>query len=137
MRNLIKTDTTYVGTEHAHLRDRLVRIFHVLRDNGHGIPVLLTTDEEFGGGAEGIVASDRVDVALVNEHGGAAFRAFDVPATDLECFVKRCAKCNAALPADGVQLAAGIDERCHDCADYCDDPNCKRCAPRSELVDDE
>lgn len=41
---------------------------------------------------------------------------------------KRCVKCDAPIPPEDVQLAPDEDERCHDCADYCDDPDCARCA---------
>jgi hypothetical protein len=41
---------------------------------------------------------------------------------------KRCVKCDATIPPEDVQLAPDEDERCHDCADYCDDPDCAKCA---------
>lgn len=41
---------------------------------------------------------------------------------------KHCVKCGAWIPPDDVQLAPEEDERCHDCADYCDDPDCAKCA---------
>lgn len=42
---------------------------------------------------------------------------------------KVCVKCGEIIPAAEVQLAPGEDERCHDCADYCADPDCSRCPP--------
>jgi hypothetical protein len=42
--------------------------------------------------------------------------------------VKQCAKCGAQIPADEVAFAASEPERCHDCSDYCDDPECTKCA---------
>ncbi len=44
---------------------------------------------------------------------------------------KVCVKCGEIISASDVQLAPDVDERCHDCADYCDDPDCAR-APRTE-----
>jgi hypothetical protein len=43
-----------------------------------------------------------------------------------------CVKCDAVIPPENVLLPPGEDERCHDCADYCDDPDCARCAARSD-----
>ena len=45
---------------------------------------------------------------------------------------KRCVRCDAPIPPEDVQLAPDEDERCHDCADYCDDPDCARCAAETE-----
>jgi hypothetical protein len=42
---------------------------------------------------------------------------------------KRCVKCDAPIAPEDVQLPPDEPERCHDCADYCDDPDCARCAP--------
>jgi hypothetical protein len=47
---------------------------------------------------------------------------------------KRCVKCKARIPAHEVVLPQGVDERCHDCADFCIDPDCKRC--REPLADE-
>lgn len=41
---------------------------------------------------------------------------------------KRCCKCDAPITPEDVRLSPGEDERCHDCADYCDDPDCAKCA---------
>jgi hypothetical protein len=41
---------------------------------------------------------------------------------------ERCVTCDASIPPEGVPLPLDEDERCHDCADYCDDPDCARCA---------
>ena len=41
---------------------------------------------------------------------------------------KTCVKCGGVIPADEAHYAPDQEERCHDCADYCDDPNCARCA---------
>ncbi|MGH7295303.1 MAG: hypothetical protein ACRELB_10230 [Polyangiaceae bacterium] len=41
---------------------------------------------------------------------------------------KWCTKCRCWIPAAEVQLPLEETERCHDCADYCDDPDCARCA---------
>jgi hypothetical protein len=45
---------------------------------------------------------------------------------------KLCAKCDAAIPADDVRLPPDEAERCHDCADYCDEPDCAKCARPNE-----
>jgi hypothetical protein len=42
---------------------------------------------------------------------------------------KQCAKCGAEIPSEEVALAPTEPERCHDCADSCEDPACARCAP--------
>jgi hypothetical protein len=39
---------------------------------------------------------------------------------------KSSVKCKARIPADEVVLRRGEDERCHGCADFCIDPDCKR-----------
>jgi hypothetical protein len=138
MTKLIGTDTVYIGREHAHLKNRRVRILHVVRDDGRGAPWLLTRDDEFGG-AEGVRRGDRVDVFPFNNEGRLGFRGWDVPATDVERFAhlqaaprapKNCAKCGGVIPAEEVCLAPDEDERCHDCADYCDVPDCPKCRAR-------
>jgi hypothetical protein len=45
---------------------------------------------------------------------------------------KRCVKCDSWIPPEDVRLSPGEDERCHDCADYCDEPGCAKCAARDE-----
>ena len=45
---------------------------------------------------------------------------------------KRCVKCDASIPPEDVVLAPDVDERCHDCADYCDDPDCAKCAAETD-----
>jgi hypothetical protein len=141
MTKLIGTDTVYIGKEHAVLKDRRVRIHHVIRDNGHGIPALLTQDEEFGG-AEGVRPNDRVDIFPFDDERRVGFRGWDVPAADVKRFAhlrsaprgaaepKKCAKCGDVIPTDEVCLAPDEDERCHDCADVCEVENCPRCKAR-------
>ena len=131
---VIGGDTVYVGTEHEHLKDRRVRILHILRGSEHGGPWLLTQDEEFGGAA-GIRASDRVDIFPIDANGRLSFRGWDVPAADVERFrhlgekraAKSCTKCGAVIDADDVVLTADTEELCHDCADSCDAPDCPKC----------
>ncbi|HEY1697933.1 MAG TPA: hypothetical protein VGG39_37495 [Polyangiaceae bacterium] len=48
---------------------------------------------------------------------------------------KWCSKCRCRIPAEEVQLGPGVPERCHDCGDYCDDPDCARCAAGSSNTD--
>jgi len=45
---------------------------------------------------------------------------------------KWCVKCRVRILAEDVRLAPGEAERCHDCADYCDEPGCARCAARND-----
>jgi hypothetical protein len=139
MTKLIGTDTVYIGKEHAVLKDRRVRILHVIRDSGRGIPALLTQDDEFGG-AEGIRPNDRVDIFPFDEEGRLGFRGWDVPLKDVKRFKylrgaprapKACAKCGGVIPAEEVCLAPDEEERCHDCADVCEVEECPRCKERT------
>jgi hypothetical protein len=95
MTPLIGRDTRYVGTQHGHLQGRNVRIWHVIRDDGRGRPVLLTQDDEVGG-IEGVTARDRIDVFPLDERGRVSFRGWDVPAADLECFQHLAGKADEA-----------------------------------------
>jgi hypothetical protein len=45
---------------------------------------------------------------------------------------KWCVKCGARIPPEDVVLAPDVDERCHDCGDYCDDPDCAKCAAETD-----
>jgi hypothetical protein len=41
---------------------------------------------------------------------------------------KLCAACDAPIPPEDLRLPPDEAERCHDCADYCDEPGCPTCA---------
>jgi hypothetical protein len=45
---------------------------------------------------------------------------------------KHCAKCDAPIAPEDVLLGPDEEERCHDCADYCDDHDCAKCAAETE-----
>jgi hypothetical protein len=47
---------------------------------------------------------------------------------------KACVSCGEIIPTSEVQLAPDVDERCHDCADCCGDPDCSRCSPTEDYA---